>query len=299
MNRCTVRWIAVAALFSAFLVSGCKKKVSEGKRCKGHKDCKKPLKCVNNRCVDITGESKECKWVTSCLKALVSSNHPEVDRDRAIKWYKKIKDVPIKQDCINLTRIGVARTQPPYVWKPLCGEPPMEGLIKPTDSGNPFRVQEFKISASRVPPDDKYFAKRTGPGHFMDQCKAWVKFEVTRKFQGRVVAVFHQEYDCQKVEVKEDGKKVKKDQCKTRRYGRTDSFYYLYWTKPGTVKSVNFYVETPPDVCKGRVEKHYPTGCYCTGLSESKITLEAEEDKFVHPEDIKLAEEYEKSMEGK
>lgn len=292
-------WSVVAIVAVALLAVGCKKGKKEGERCKAHKDCRKPFKCVNGYCVDITGDTPQCKWALDCLRKLASSKDKAADRRTARKQYRKLSRLPIKKDCRALAELGIPQGQQPWVWKPLCGAPPISGIRK-TGGGNPFRVLDSKITASRVPPDDKFFAKRTGPGHFIDQCKGWVKFEVTRKFQGRVVAVFYTEYDCQKVDAKnEEGKKIKKDVCKTRRYQRTDSNYYIYLTKPGTVKALNFYVETPPDVCRGRVKKEFPTGCYCKGISETKISLEAQEDEFLHPVDIKMAKDDEKRMKNR
>ncbi len=275
---------------SLAMLSSCKKKVGEGKKCKSHSDCKKPLKCVNHLCLDITGNSPACKWSLNCLRKLSETSNPDADKDRAVKWYKKLSETPMRTDCEAIAEKGIAQTQQPWVWKPLCGPPPIKGLVK-SGGGNPFKILDYKISGSMIPPDDKLHQKMVGPGHYSDVCKAWVKFELTRRFQGRVVAQFYREYDCQKVEVKEDGKKVKKDQCKVRPYERTDSVYYLYLEEPGTVHELNFYVETPPEICKDRVQKTYPKGCLCLGLSDSKIELKPQEDPFLHPVDFEVAKE--------
>ncbi|MCD6498078.1 MAG: hypothetical protein J7M25_07215 [Deltaproteobacteria bacterium] len=281
--------VAIGVLLS-FGLSSCQKKYGEGHSCRKQVECKKSLKCVNNVCLDISGNASVCKWSLDCLRKLSESNNKDVDQDRALKFYKRLRSLPLKSDCEALAEKGIPDTQLPWTWKTICGPPPIKGVSKPGGS-NPFKILDSKIAGAWVPPDDPYFAKRTGPGHYKDVCKAWVKFEVNRKFQGRVIAQYWEEYDCQKVEVVENGKKIKKDQCKLRPYGRTDTHYYLYLQNPGTVHELNFYVETPPSVCKGRVQKQYDTGCYCKGLSDTKITLRAEEDPFMIPEDAVLAKQ--------
>jgi hypothetical protein len=293
-----MRKVKVFCLITAFAMlaaAGCKEKKAEGDACKSHDDCKEGLKCVNSTCLDISGDSPVCKWSLQCLRKLgEKADIPEEDRVQAAKWYKKLSQLPLKEDCKVMATKFIPGGLKPYVWKPVCNAPPVEGIKQNTDSSNPFKVTDFKISGSWVPPDDMFHEERTGPGHFKDQCKAWVEFEVNRRFQGRVVAQFYKEYDCKEVEEKVDGRKVKKDVCKTKPYKRTDSHYYLYLTEPGTKKAINFFVETPPEVCKGRVEKHYPTGCYCKGLSKDKIKLLAQEDDFLTPMDIQLAKESKK-----
>jgi hypothetical protein len=285
-------------LLSTLVLFGCKEKKKEGQSCKKHDDCKKPLKCVNATCVDISGKSNQCKWALQCLRKLSESKKvPDEDRSQVIKWYKKLSKLPLKADCKVMTEKFIPGSLKPWVWKPICGPPPMKGVITSSDSSNPFKILDTKMRGARVPPDDPFHDKRTGPGHYQDQCKAWVKFEVTRRYQGRVVAQFYKQYDCKEVEEKVDGKKVKKEVCKTRPYSKTDSFYYLYLTEPGTVKALNFYVETPPSVCKDRVEKHYPTGCYCKGLSKQKVKLLPQEDDFLTDMDIQLAKEMRKKKQ--
>ncbi len=276
----------------SFLHSGCKEKLAEGKSCQNHDDCKKGLKCVNNTCLDISGDAKECKWALQCLRKLADApNVPVDDKRQAGKWYEKLRQLPLKKDCKVIAGKFIPGGLKPYIWKPICGKPPIEGIQEVTDKSNPFKIRDFKITGSWVPPDDPHHDERTKGGTYKDQCKAWVEFEVTRRFQGRLIAVFHEEYDCEKVEVVEDGKKKEIDKCKSRPYKRTDSHYYLYLTEPGTVKSYNFFVETPPEVCKDRVDKVYKTGCYCKGLDKTKITLEGKDDEFLTEWDFKLAKE--------
>ena len=283
-------------IIGSFAFWGCKEKKKEGSTCKTHEDCKKGLKCVNNTCLDISGDAKECKWALQCLRKLAESPKvPPNDQKQAAKWYDKLRTLPIKKDCKVIASKFIPGGMKPYLWKPICGLPPTEGIKKVTDKSNPFKIRDFKIRGAWVPPDDPFHKERTKGGAYKDQCKAWVEFEVKRRFQGRVVAVFYKEYDCEKIEVKnEEGKKVKKDKCKSKPYERTDSHYYLYLTEPGTIKSLNFYVETPPSVCKNRVDKVYKTGCYCKGLDKTKIVLEAKDDPFLTPWDFKLAKETKK-----
>ncbi len=289
------RTASVAAFF--LLVSCGGKKRGEGGTCRTHKDCKKPLKCVNKVCADVSGESSVCRWALECLKKLSEVNPKDANerfaQETAVRWYKKLKKLPLKKDCQSLAEKGIPMSQYPWVWKPLCGPPPIKGIVK-TGGGNPFKILDFKITGSVIPPDDKLHQVMVGPGHYRDVCKAWVKFEVTRQYQGRVVAQFYKEYDCVKEKVKEDGKTVEKDRCKIRPYERTDSLLYLYLTKPGQVIERNFYVETPPEVCADRVQKKYPTGCLCLGLSDSKLDLRPQEDPFLTPVDFELAKEAER-----
>lgn len=251
--------------------------------------CSRPLKCVSNRCLDMTGRSAACHWALRCLRRLARSNHPDANRAAAAGQLNHLTRQPLKQDCLALARTGIPAAFKPWVWKPLCRAPPIDGLVFTGKLPKPFLILDKKITASRVPPDDRFFQKRTGPGHFLDQCRAWVKFKVIRKFQGRVVAVYFREHDCRKVAIEERrtgrrcGRKRTKEVCRIKRYERTDSLHYLNVTQPGTVKQLWFYVETPPEVCEDRVRKSYPTGCYCVGLSKEKIELEPIEDPFLHP----------------
>jgi len=50
----------------------------------------------------------------------------------------------------------------------------------------------------------------------------------------------------------------------------------------GKTFALDFYVATPPQVCRkpGLTKKTYNTGCFCLGLSEEKIELRAVEDPF-------------------
>ena len=296
----TSRMLTVAAALGFFVLASCGgKKVGEGGTCRSHKDCKKGLKCVNKVCSDVSGDSPVCRWTLQCLKKLSEVN-PKNAKERfaqetAVRWYKSLKKLPLKKDCQKLAEKGIPMGQYPWVWKPLCGPPPIKGIVK-TGGPNPFKILDFKITGSLVPPDDKLHQVMVGPGHYPDVCKAWVKFEVTRQFQGRVVAQFFREYDCVKKKVKDEEthKMVEKEECKLRPYERVDDLLYLYLTKPGQIIERNFYVETPPEVCEGRTQKKYPTGCLCLGLSDKKIELKAIEDPFLTPADFEMAKEAEK-----
>ncbi len=289
MRKSIAVFVIIAATFFHY---GCKKKLGEGEACKSHDECKEGLKCVNATCLDISGDHEECKWALQCLRRLAESRNVDIeDQRQTARWYERLRQLPLKRDCEVMASQFIPGGLKPYIWKPICGEPPIEGIVKATDKSNPFKVRDFKIDGAWVPPDDPFHDERTKGVPYKDQCKAWVEFEVTRRFQGRVVARFHREYACEKVQVVEDGKKVTKEQCRTKPYERTDSYYYLYLTEPGTIRRMNFYVETPPEVCRDRLGKDYKTGCYCKGLDEHNITLEGVDDEFLTPMDFKAAEE--------
>jgi hypothetical protein len=262
-----------------------KPRQARGARCTKHDECARPLRCVDGKCVDVAPEPVVCKWATFCLKALTKSNNPDANRGAATKLHAALKARLNKANCLQMAMSGIARTQPPDVWKPLCGPPPTSGIVKVNRSKPPLRVIESQIKASNIPRDDPFYKKRTRPGHLPDQCKAWVRFQVTRRFQGRIRAVFYREHDCKKVQAGTGGTTTSRLGCKLKRYERTDSYHYLYLTYPREM-SLNFYVETPYEVCKHRVKKRYPSGCFCSGLSSTRITLEPVEDTFLHPVDF-------------
>lgn len=275
----------VCALFALTLGNGCtKKKMGEGKRCQKTSDCKDKLKCVNNRCTDFSGEHPACKWSLSCLKKL-SEKHKKTNRGYEVtRWYKKLSKAPYKSDCMEIPkRIAYLFYDKPYEWKRMCGPPPVEGVKKITNKSNPFRINDKQIKAGNVPSDEKSEIHKKHLA-YPDLCKVWVDFTLTRPFQGFVRARVFEQYDCDEEQYKKRLEDPSlKPKCKAKPYDKTDK-RYIYYKEAGAKFALNFYISTPPPVCKKKFlsDKTYKSGCFCLGIDEDKLKLEWIDDPFLY-----------------
>jgi hypothetical protein len=277
------------ALALTFGVGCGKPKKAEGKPCKNSKECKSGLKCVNNRCTDFSGKHRACQWSLNCLKKL-SQKYKKTNKGyEVIRWYKKLSKAPYKSDCMEMPkRIAFLMYNEPHVWKSMCGAPPVPGVKKVTNKTNPFRINDKQIKAAGVPKEEKAEIHKKHLA-YPDLCKVWVDFTLTRPFQGWVISKFYEQYDCDEEAYKARQKDPKlKPKCKTKVYTRDDR-RYLFLHDAGSKFSINFYVGTPPEVCKKKFlsDKHHKTGCFCLGISEEKFELDFQDDAFLYLDKMK------------
>lgn len=280
--------VAVLSLGLGASSFGCgPKKVGEGKRCQKHDQCKSGLKCVNQLCTDFSGKHPTCQWSLQCLRKLSDKyrTHEIVGYGRELlRWHKGLSGAPYVHDCQSMPeKIAGLLNKEPWVWKEICGPPPVEGVKKLTDKSNPFRINDQQIKDGLVPSDE---TKEINLKHlaYPDLCKAWVDFTLTRDFQGWVIAKVYERYDCDE----ETFKKRQKDptvspKCKTKIYSRDDR-RYIYLHKAGSKFQMNFYYSTPPEQCKKPflTDKHYATGCFCLGIDDEKLELDFIDDPFYY-----------------
>ncbi len=164
----------------------------------------------------------------------------------------------------------------------------MEGVKKITNKTNPFRINDQQIKAGNVPSDEK---KEIHEKHlaYPDLCKIWVDFTLTRPFQGWVVARVFEQYDCDEEQYKKRLKDPSlKPKCKDRPYDKDDR-RYLYLHNAGAKFTLNFYISTPPNVCKKKFlsDKTYKSGCFCLGINEDKLKLDWIDDPFLYLDKVK------------
>jgi len=261
-----------------------KKKKGVGSLCKHQSDCKKGLKCVNRRCVAFAPNAPVCKWALSCLKKLATKTKDEGKVYEVTEWYKKLSKAPFKSACEEIpVRVAGLYNKVPYFWKPLCGAPPVPGVKRIANKSNPFRINDKEIKAGAVAGTE---SREIHEKHlaYPDLCKAWVSFTLTRPFQGWVVAKVYEQYDCDAEQYKKRQKDpTLKPKCKTRQYSRDDR-RYIYLHDAGAKFELNFYFDTPPEVCNkpNLAEKKYKSGCFCLGIDEEKLDLEWIDDPFLY-----------------
>jgi hypothetical protein len=279
-------------IFAVALVvtGGCgKPKRGEGKTCRESKDCKSGLKCVNARCTDFSGKHPACRWSLDCLKKLSVGYKGSNKGYEVTRWYKTLSKAPYKADCLEMPkRIAFLLYNNPYKWKQMCGAPPVPKVKRINDKSNPFRINDQQIKASGVPKEEKTEIHMKHQA-YPDLCKAWIEFTLTRPFQGWVIAKFYEQYDCDEEQYKKRQKDPNlKPKCKSRRYSRDDR-RYLFLHDTGTKFSLNFYVSTPPEVCKKKnlSEAFHKTGCFCLGINEEKVELDFIDDPFLFYDEMK------------
>lgn len=253
-------------------------RANAGEPCGTSADCASGLRCAVGQCVHPA-----CPWAVACLRKLTTA-YPGGAYGVAIsRWLSRITTQPDTAACREAPeRIAALLAKEPWRWKGLCGAPPVPGVTRPSDRRHPFKIEDQQIKASMVPQEEPEEIRKAHLAH-PDVCKAWVDFTLTRPFQGWVRARVYEQHDCSVERAKEREKDpTLKPLCKTRPYGRTDQ-RYLHLRPAGARIKMGFYFSTPPEVCRkpGLTAKTYPTGCFCFGIDDQKLTLDAVEDPFL------------------
>ena len=153
---------------------------------------------------------------------------------------------------------------------------------------NPFKISDFQVKAANVPSEEKAEIHKKHLA-YPDICKGWVEFTLTRPFQGWVIAKFAEQHGCKAPSKRARHKDpTARPTCKTRPYSRDDR-HYLHLQKAGTKFSMNFYVSTPPEVCRkpGLSQKTYKSGCFCLGIDTTKLELEFVDDPFLYHDQMR------------